>query len=94
MQQMQFFVNDGPKLIEQIRAAIADHDHRALEVPAHRLKGLLARYAFHDASGLAYDLEQVGKQKNISDEAASKADQLAEMVNRLVAAIKNYRGDR
>ena len=89
-QQMQFFVNDGPKLIEQIRTAIADQDHRGLEVPAHRLKGLLARYAFHEASGLAYDLEQMGNQKAISDEAETKADQLAAMVNQLVAAIKNY----
>jgi CheY-like chemotaxis protein len=89
-QQMRFFVNDGPILIEHIRQAIADQNHRGLELPAHRLKGLLARYAYHDASALAYDLEQMGKQKSIGEEAEAKAGQLAEMVDRLVSAMKEY----
>ncbi len=89
-QQMQFFVNDGPKLVEQIRHAIAERDQHSLEIAAHRLKGLLARYAFHDASGLAYDLEQMGKQQALTDQAAESADRLEPMVRDLVDAMREY----
>jgi HPt (histidine-containing phosphotransfer) domain-containing protein len=90
VQQMQFFINDGPNLVGQIERAIADRDDRALEVAAHRLKGLLARYAFHEASGLAYDLEQMGRQHAVAGDATTKVNQLAQMVHQLVSAMRAY----
>jgi CheY-like chemotaxis protein len=57
VQQMQYFLHDGPQLIHRIREAIDTENARQLDLSAHRLKGLVARYAAKDAAGLAYELE-------------------------------------
>ncbi len=89
IEQMQFFVNDGPTLVEQICEAIARNDPRSLEVAAHRLKGLVARYAYHEAAGLALELEQKGRQRTIED-AKPVCDKLIDMVNELADAIRRF----
>jgi len=87
--QMSFFLNDGPVLIGQINAAIAQRDAHQLQIAAHRLKGMLARYAFHGAVELAFALEQQGK-LGAFDGADALADQLAPLVARLATGIQEY----
>jgi PAS domain S-box-containing protein len=87
--QMGFFLNDGPSLVDQIEQAIDKTDARQLELGAHRLKGLLARYAYHDAAGLAYDLERMGRERSL-DSASDTCQQLRPMVRRLASAIRQY----
>ena len=61
--QMSFFLNDGPVLVGQIDQAIQDKNSHQLQLAAHRLKGMLARYACREAVALAASLEQKGKQR-------------------------------
>ena len=87
--QMSFFLNDGPALLEQIDQATQQRDARQLQLAAHRLKGMLARYAFQEAAELADALEQKGKQ-GAFDGAASLTRQLAPLVSRLVDGMREY----
>jgi len=89
LEQMQFFANDGPDLIQRIAEAIAANDPRALAIAAHRLKGLLARYAYHDAVELAHELELKGKRGTV-DTARATYEQLVPKVDRLVAAVHDF----
>ena len=87
--QMSFFLNDGPALMGQLDQAIQTRDAHQLQLAAHRLKGMLARYAFQQAADLAYELEQQGKQ-GVLDGAEPLARQLAPLVSRLVDGIRAY----
>ena len=49
--QMAFFLNDGPVLVGQIDQAIQEKNSHQLQLAAHRLKGMLARYACRGGSG-------------------------------------------
>jgi len=89
VQQMEFFLNDGPVLMGQIHRAIDNRDARQLELAAHRLKGLVARYACHQAAQLALKLEQMGQQ-NQFDEAKATAEQLGPLVEQLVREVRGY----
>ncbi len=59
LEQMRFFQADAPDLLRQIDQAIQTEDARQLELAAHRLKGLVARYCCHPATQLAWELEQI-----------------------------------
>ncbi len=87
--QMSFFLNDGPALMDQIEQAIQARDAHQLQLAAHRLKGMLARYAFTQAAELAYQLEQQGRQ-GVLDGAESIARRLAPLVSQLVDGIREY----
>lgn len=89
LEQMQFLVNDGPDLIRQIGQAIAKNEPRTLEIAAHRLKGLLARYAYPSAVELALDLENIGKQGTV-ESARAAYERLIPLVDRLVEAIRAF----
>jgi PAS domain S-box-containing protein len=87
--QMSFFLNDGPVLMTQIDQAIQRTDAHQLQLAAHRLKGMLARYAFHEAAELAAALEQHGKQ-GVLDGAEPLARELVPLVTRLADGIRGY----
>jgi two-component system, sensor histidine kinase and response regulator len=87
--QMSFFLNDGPVLMTQIDQAIRACDGHQLQIAAHRLKGMLARYAFAEAAALALELEQKGKHGAL-DGAESVARVLTPLVARLADGIRAY----
>jgi CheY-like chemotaxis protein/HPt (histidine-containing phosphotransfer) domain-containing protein len=92
VQQMQYLLHDGPQLIDRIREAIDTENARQLDLSAHRLKGLVARYAAKDATDLAYELEQRGKKGSLNG-AAEICDRLAPLVQQLAEAIERYVAD-
>jgi PAS domain S-box-containing protein len=87
--QMGFFLHDGPALVDQIKQAIGAHDARQLQLAAHRLKGLLARYAFDQATQLAQSLETAGKDGRCDDLEALAA-RLDPLVARLADGIRDF----
>jgi CheY-like chemotaxis protein len=89
--QMEFFLRDSPLLLTDMANAIERRDARQLQLSAHRLKGMLARYAFDDAVALALRLEQQGKAEQL-DDATAQLDQLRPLVAQLAAAIKEQKG--
>ncbi|GIW94177.1 MAG: hypothetical protein KatS3mg110_2218 [Pirellulaceae bacterium] len=89
LQQMQYFLKDGPELVSRIRRAIARKDGRDLELAAHRLKSLTARYEARMASTLAAELEERGTHGRWEG-AEQQAEQLEQLVSRLCRAVQQY----
>lgn len=87
--QMRFFLQDAPVLLSQLDHAIEHDEPYPLELAAHRLKGMLARYAFHEAAALALELEHKGKAQQLSG-AGETLQKLRPLVSRLATAIEQY----
>ena len=88
-EQMQFFVVDSAKLMEEIDAAIRRDDGKTLQFAAHRLKGLIASYDVHDAADLALKLEFMGRDAKL-DDATKTYSLLARRVDDLRNAMGEY----
>ena len=89
LSQMNFFLHDAPILASHIREAIEGHDSHHLQLASHRLKGMLARYAYHEAASIAYQLEQMGRDGD-PDGALPLWHELVPLVDRLATAIRHY----
>ncbi len=55
------FLEDCPKLLAQIRAAVSGGDARSLEYAAHTLKGSVANFGADAARDAAFRLEALGR---------------------------------
>jgi len=55
------FREDCPKLLEEIRSAVAAGDAAALERAAHTLKGAIANFGADAAGQAAFHLERLGR---------------------------------
>ncbi|HVC94083.1 MAG TPA: PAS domain S-box protein [Pirellulales bacterium] len=60
------FRGEYPKLLGQVRDAVAASDAGKLKLAAHTLKGALSNFAARDAMEAARLLEQMGKQGNLA----------------------------
>lgn len=60
------FVSQTPNLIEQIAAALAGGDTATVGTAAHTLKGSARAIGADEFAAIAFDLEQAGKQGNLS----------------------------
>ncbi|RMF38767.1 MAG: response regulator [Planctomycetota bacterium] len=57
-QQIEFFLNDAPRLLDDLDRGLQSGDAALIEIAAHRLKGLVSRYGNPDATRLAREIEQ------------------------------------
>ena len=87
--QMEFFLQDSPVLLANMTQAITDGDAYQLQLAAHRLKGMLSRYAFTRAADVALELENKGRAATL-DGASELVDQLRPMVSQLASAMSEY----
>jgi PAS domain S-box-containing protein len=85
----QFFAEDGPALVVQIREALAARDWPALELAAHSLKGMARNFEARQAAKLAGQLEQHGHDQTFEGGDEQLA-QLDEHVQRLLRALKAF----
>ncbi len=60
------FIEECPRAVAEIRAAVASGDAAKLETTAHALKGSVANFAARDAVAAAFDLEQMGRANEMS----------------------------
>ena len=88
-EQMQFFLDDAPALVEDIRSNLQRDDTQALVFAAHRLKGLASSLDAHLVVAQADRLEQLGRGGNL-DEAGSACDQLEIHFTELCEAVRKY----
>jgi two-component system sensor histidine kinase/response regulator len=79
---MKLFESERPKLMDQIRQAVASVDARALERSAHTLKGALLNLAASPAAAAAQKLEAIGRNGNL-DQAQSSCAELETELERL-----------
>ncbi len=61
------FLEDCPKLLEDIRKAIVQQDARRLEHAAHTLKGSVANFGAEPARAAAFRLEVLGRSGKLAD---------------------------
>jgi CheY-like chemotaxis protein/HPt (histidine-containing phosphotransfer) domain-containing protein len=65
----EMFIETSPDLLERIRKAIDNGDHAALELAAHSYKGALAVFTSGSAKALAFSLERMGAERNLTNAA-------------------------
>ena len=73
------FVQDYPRLMEEMRSSISTADSSTLERAAHTLKGRLAFFGIQKAREQASELEMLGRTQNLTHAAQSLAKIEAEM---------------
>jgi two-component system, sensor histidine kinase and response regulator len=89
-QLAQFFSQDAPGLLNEMRAAIEAGDGATLQRAAHSLKGLIRNFDAGRASQAASRLEARGRDAEL-DGAADDLQKLEAGVERLLDALREYR---
>ncbi len=83
-------LEDAPRLVTNLRGAVAAKDAGAVEAHAHALKGLLAGCGGVRAARIAQSLEKAGNAQLLDDSPAILESLEAEMAV-LTKVLRNYR---
>jgi HPt (histidine-containing phosphotransfer) domain-containing protein len=84
------FLEDGPKLIAELKAALKAGDAEAFRRAAHSLKSNAATFGAMHLSQLAKDLEMIGKENRL----AETGGRIADFESALASASAELRGLR
>jgi two-component system, sensor histidine kinase and response regulator len=84
---LQLFRADYPGEIHVLRQAIQNQDAATLQRVAHSLKGALGNLSAHVASGMAAELESIGRSGETAS-AGSKVDDLDDEAGRVIQALE------
>ena len=82
------FLEDCPKLLAEIRGAVASGDAHTLERAAHTLKGSIANFGAEAAREAALRLESLGRTGNLSP-AQEAYSALETEVGRFTSALES-----
>ena len=88
----RIFLEDYPRLIANIRAAVANGTPKEIENAAHELKGCLGSFAAHRGFAAAEKLEILGRTGSVTEAPAAAAlveaelRQLAPAMERLICS--------
>lgn len=63
---IQAFLEDAPAQIAQMQSALGGHDAESFRRAAHTLKSNAATFGATDLSGLARELEMLGRENNLA----------------------------
>lgn len=84
------FLEDGPKLIGELKSALRAGDAETFRRAAHSLKSNGATFGALEFSQLARDLEMVGKEKRLA-EAGDRIQTLERTFDLVAAELKDLR---
>jgi HPt (histidine-containing phosphotransfer) domain-containing protein len=84
------FLEDGPKLIAELKAALRAGDAEAFRRAAHSLKSNGATFGALHLSQLAKDLEMIGKENRL----AEVGERIASLESTLASASAELKGLR
>ncbi len=70
----QIFFDEHPKMLADVRQALADRDSPGLEQAAHFLKGAVANFGAARASEAAFVLERMGRERRWDGWEGAMAD--------------------
>ena len=90
---VQMLAGDGPKLIRQIREALAAGDAAAVGRVAHSLKGMISNFCAPEAQAAALEVETLGKSGDLAD-AGARVDALAANIDALIAGLNDLLATR
>lgn len=74
----QLFLEDYPRIMADIRTALHSNDAAGVEHAAHSLKGSVANFGAEPAWQAAFELERIGRSRDLS-EAADAFARLSEI---------------
>lgn len=83
------FIQEYPRMLENIQQAIASGDAAGLDIHAHKIKGSLRYLAASGTAGIASALEQKGKKGEIEG-AEDLYRQLRESCDQLKTVMSRY----
>jgi HPt (histidine-containing phosphotransfer) domain-containing protein len=92
---VEVFLDDYPRLLNNLRRSFNDDDCDTFMRAAHSLKGMLKNFRAETAAEVAFDLEKKGKEADLSGVQAdidSLAAQIAEIDNKLRNMIEQHSG--
>ncbi|MHB8971997.1 MAG: ATP-binding protein [Pirellulaceae bacterium] len=84
---VEAFLGEAPKLVHQLRDALASGDAVALGRASHTLKSSLRFFGAHEAADRAWQFELLGKAGDL-DAAGQQVDSLIAVVDEVVAAVQ------
>jgi two-component system, sensor histidine kinase and response regulator len=70
----EIFLQEYPRLLEEMRNSIREGNHYELERAAHTLKGRLAFFGFNKTRDKAFRLETMGRERNSGNGAIALAE--------------------
>ncbi len=85
----QYFIEDSPGLLDQVRLGVQKNDAEAVERAAHSLKGLAGNFGATRAREAALAVERLGRGGNLGDAARSCAE-LQQEIELLQRALAPY----
>ncbi len=84
------FLEDAPNLVNEMRSALKVNDAEAFRRAAHSLKSNSATFGATRLSGLAKELEMLGKENRLS-EAEPKLGPVVEVLHSVEAELRGLR---
>lgn len=84
------FLEDAPKLIREMKTALAAKDADSFRRAAHSLKSNSATFGATRLAELARELEMIGKENRLAN-AGSRLDGLEQMYRTVAAELKGLR---
>jgi HPt (histidine-containing phosphotransfer) domain-containing protein len=87
---IDMYIEDRPKILEDLERALGKGDAATLELEAHRLRSTLATLAADRAADLARGLEQMGREGDLSG-ADGVFEALREEIGRAEVALLEFR---
>jgi len=87
---VQFFLEDSPGLLEQVRGGLRSGDAKTVQRAAHSLTGLAGNFGARKAVDAASSVEQFGQSGDLAA-AAAALPQLERQVGLLQKALISYR---
>ena len=70
---VQTMKDEAPKLMYEVRVAVANADAAQVARAAHTLKGAVSNFGARDTADAALQLEQIGRSGNLGDLASAVA---------------------
>jgi HPt (histidine-containing phosphotransfer) domain-containing protein len=90
---VEVFLDDSPRLMSRIRAALKRQDLKSLEQAAHTLKGSVGNFCAPAAYAASFKLEKIGREGNV-EEAQQAWVELEEAMEQLKPALMLLRDGR
>lgn len=89
LDMIDFFAEDGPALVAEIRSGLQSGDFEVAGRGAHSLKGLAANFGAQQAVEAARAIEQAAKTGDVT-QALERSDELEREIGRLTTALEMH----
>ena len=86
---LTLFEDDWPKLMKQMRSALASKDSKTVEHTAHRIKGNLRNFYAEESAKIAQGLEDAGKNGELEG-LESAIEELATCLNQVQMDLRSF----